>query len=437
MKSTRKKVSSSAKHNDWLRPGDGAVWVDAADVGNNIFITLVRIVFCTCNDGDIMIVRIRGFGNSVFAEMTALAREFGAVNLGQGFPDFDTPEDIKQAAMKALADGHNQYAVSHGEPVLREAIARHAARFYNQHIDANKHVCVTSGASEALWCSIFATIEPGDEVIVFEPAFDVYIPNLMMAGAVMKPVTLYAPDFRFNRDELRAAFSGKTKAIMINTPHNPTGTVFTTEELEFIRDLCIEFDVLAISDEVYEHIVFAPHNHVRIATLSGMENRCITISSGGKTFSCTGWKCGWAIASEELITAIRRVHQFTVFAGATPFHYAIAYALDKEQEFYYQLTAQYTKRRDYLYSVLQQTPLTVFNPEGAYFITADISGITAMDGVEFSKWLIKEHGVAVIPSQKFYCNEERGKQFIRFCFCKQDETLQLAAQRLSQLTTTP
>jgi len=381
-----------------------------------------------------MIERIRGFGNSVFAEMTALAREYNAVNLGQGFPDFDTPIDIKQAAIGAIQEGHNQYAVSHGEPILRSAIATHAERFYGQIVEPNSQVCVTSGASEALWCSIFAVVEPGDEVIVFEPCFDVYIPNLSMAGATIVPVTLHAPDFRFDRDEVRKAFSHRTKAIIINTPHNPTGTVFTKEELEFLRDLCVEFDVTAICDEVYEHIVFAPYKHIRMATLNGMENRCITISSGGKTFSCTGWKCGWAIADEELIIAIRRVHQFTVFAGTTPFHYAIAYALGKDDDFFTELTYNYTRRRDFLFDVLSKTPLHVYKPEGAYFITADISGLTKTDGVEFSKWLIKEHGVAIIPSQKFYCNEERGLSLVRFCFCKKDETLHQAAHRLDQLS---
>lgn len=381
-----------------------------------------------------MISRIRNFGSSVFAEMTALARQHGAVNLGQGFPDFDTPEEIKAVAIRAIDEGHNQYAVSHGEPILREAIAAHAARFYGQQLDANTNVCVCSGASEALWCAAFAFIEPGDEVIIFQPSFDVYIPNIAMAGGIIKPVTLHAPDFRFRPDELRAAFTPRTKVILINTPHNPTGTVFNREELEYIRDLCVEYNVLAISDEVYEHIVFAPHKHIRTATIPGMEDRTVTISSGGKSFSSTGWKCGWAIGNEEHIAAIRRVHQFTVFAGATPFHYAIAYALQMRDDFFLRLQQEYTQRRDFLMKVLQQTPLIVAEPEGAYFITADISPLTQDDGVAFSRRMIQDIGVAVIPSQKFYVHEEHGRQFIRFCFCKKQDTLEAAAERLQRLS---
>ncbi len=382
-----------------------------------------------------MIARIASFGNSIFSEMTALAREHGAVNLGQGFPDFDTPEHVKEAAKRAIADGHNQYAMSHGEKALRSAISRHAERFYGHTIDPETQVCVTSGASEALWCAIFALVEAGDEVIVFEPAFDVYGPNISMAGAKAVAVTLHAPDFRFNPDELRAAISPRTKLIMINTPHNPCGTVFNDEELTLIRDLAIEHNLMVISDEVYEHIVFEPWVHKRIAMLEGMEERCITISSGGKTFSSTGWKCGWAIASAQNIQAIRRVHQFTVFASATPFQYAIAEALDSAQEYYDELRSAYTRRRSMLMEALLQTPLRISEPQGSYFITADIRPLTDEDGVSFSKRMIREIGVAAIPSQKFYVNEDRGLPFLRFTFCKTDETLQEAARRLAQFST--
>ncbi|MBL7998781.1 MAG: aminotransferase class I/II-fold pyridoxal phosphate-dependent enzyme [Candidatus Kapabacteria bacterium] len=378
--------------------------------------------------------RLAQFGSSVFAEMTALARAHHAVNLGQGFPDFDTPAEVKEIAMRAIADGHNQYAVSHGEPVLRAALAEHAERFYNQPLNPDENICVTSGASEALWCAIQACINPGDEVIVFEPSFDVYIPNIVMAGGVVVPVTLHAPSFRFNREELRAAFSKRTRLLILNTPHNPTGTVFTRDEIEFIRDLCAEYGALVISDEVYEHIVFAPNAHIRPATIEGMGERTITISSGGKTFSCTGWKCGWALGTKPLIDAVRRVHQFTVFAGATPFHYAIAHALRLTDSFYMQLLSDYTRRKDMLLAALRQTPLHIHEPEGAYFITADISPLTTDDGITFSKRMITEIGVATIPSQKFYVNEEHGRSLIRFCFCKKDETLNKAAERMLSLS---
>ncbi len=380
-----------------------------------------------------MIERIAGFGNSVFSEITALAREYGAINLGQGFPDFDTPDIVKEAAQKAIRDGHNQYAMSHGEPVLREAISRHAFRFYGQHLDPHTQICVTSGASEALWCAAFAFIEPGDEVIVFEPAFDVYLPNIHMAGGVVKAVTLHGPDFRFRSDELRQAFSHKTRVILVNTPHNPCGTVFNREELSLIRDLCCEYNVIAICDEVYEHIVFDGLQHLRLACFDGMQDRCLTISSGGKTFSCTGWKCGWAMGSEHMINSLRRVHQFTVFAGATPFHYAIASALDQPDSYYVDLGEAYSRRRQILADALERTDLRFQVPEGAYFITADTSAFGDEDGVELSRRWIREIGVAVIPSQKFYVHEQRGRHFVRFTFCKQDNTLNAAAERLAAL----
>ncbi len=380
-----------------------------------------------------MIARIASFGTSIFSEITALAREYNAVNLGQGFPDFDTPEHVKRAAKQAIDDGHNQYAVSHGEPVLRDAVVRHAKRFYDQDLDPDTQVCVTSGASEALWCAVFALVEEGDEVIVFEPAFDVYLPNIRMAGGVVKAVTLHAPDFRFTPDELRAAFTPKTKVIFVNTPHNPCGTVFNEEELSLIRDLCCEYDVVAICDEVYEHIVFEPHRHLRLATFSGMGERCITISSGGKTFSSTGWKCGWALGSADLILAIRRVHQFTVFAGATPFHHAIAYALDSDDAYFHQLRDDYTRRRSFLMKALDTAGLRYSIPEGSYFITVDVSALHQGDGVELSKKWIRDIGVAVIPSQKFYVHEDRGRHFVRLTFCKRDATLALAAERLAAL----
>ena len=381
-----------------------------------------------------MISRIASFGNSVFSEITALAVQHGAVNLGQGFPDFETPLAARQAACKAIMDGHNQYAVSHGEPILRSAIAKHAQRFYHHIVDPNAGVCVTAGASEALWCAMFAFVEPGDEVIVFEPSFDVYIPNIQMAGGTVVPVTLHAPDFRFNPDELRAAFSARTKLIIINTPHNPCGTVFQHHELELIRDLCVEYNAIAVCDEVYEHIVFDDNRHIRLATMPDMEKRCVTISSGGKTFSSTGWKCGWAIGDESLISCIRRVHQFTVFASSTPFQYAVAEGLDSDHTFYSRLREDYTRRRDTLVEILRTTPLTFRVPEGSYFITADVSACTSADGVEFCKDLIVHHGIALIPLQKFYVHEQLGRSLVRIAFCKSEATLEQARGRFHAFT---
>lgn len=381
-----------------------------------------------------MIDRIASFGASIFSEITALAVRHGAVNLGQGFPDFDTPAAVREAACRAISEGRNQYAVSHGELPLRHAVAAHARRFYDHAVDPDGGVCVTAGASEALWCTMFAFVEPGDEVIVFEPSFDVYLPNIRMAGGTVVPVTLHAPDFRFDPDELRAAFTSKTKLILINTPHNPCGTVFREDELSLIRDLCIEHDVLAVCDEVYEHIVFDDNRHIRLATMSGMHDRCITISSGGKTFSSTGWKCGWAIGHESLITCVRRVHQFTVFASSTPFQHAVAEGLAAPDSFYADLHNDYSRRRDLLVGILRDTPIPFRIPEGSYFIAADISGITDMDGAAFCRYLIEHHGIATIPMQAFYVREHIGRSLIRIAFCKKEETLEMARDRFRAFT---
>lgn len=266
--------------------------------------------------------RISGLGMTIFSEMTRLAQEFNAVNLGQGFPDFDGPQEIKRLAMEAIASGQNQYAPMIGLPALRRAVARHQARFYVHEIDPDTEVTVTTGATEGLLSTLLAFINPGDEVIVFEPCYDSYIPVIRMAGGIPVPVTLHEPVFKFNHHELKEAFTPKTKAILINTPHNPTGTMFNQLELGFIADLCQEFDALAIMDEVYEHICFDSSGHVQMRTLPDMKHRTITISSLGKTFSFTGWKIGWIIAPEELTIPIRNVHQYTVFASATPFQSA-------------------------------------------------------------------------------------------------------------------
>ena len=382
---------------------------------------------------DWMASRLRGYGASVFAEMSALARELGAVNLGQGFPDFDGPEEARLAVREALEAGRNQYAVSHGEPALRRAIAAHAERFYGQRVDADREITVTSGASEAIWCAAFAFIEPGDEVVCFEPFFDTYVPNIQMAGGTVVPVTLRAPDFRPDPDELRAAFGPRTKMIVVNTPHNPTGTVLNDEELALVAELCQEWDVMALTDEVYEHIVYDGARHRRLATLPGMAERTLTLSSGGKSFSATGWKIGWAIGPEPFQTAMRRIHQFTVFASTTPMQYGIATALALPAGYYADLAAAYEARRDFLMEALAKTALVPFQPEGAYFILADCSDFPHADAADFCRWLVSEIGVAAIPPATFYLTPGAGDRLVRFTFCKQWETLYAAEDRLRAL----
>lgn len=376
------------------------------------------------------------FGSSIFSEMSALAQSLGAINLGQGFPDFDPPDELIQAACRAMNHGHNQYAISHGEPTLRAAIAEHAARWYGQNINPDTEICVTCGASEALWCALQAVVEPGDEVIVIEPTFDVYVPDVLMVRAVPVAVTLEPPSFQLDPDQLRRVITDRTRAIIVNTPHNPTGRVFTTQELTAIAELCLEHDLIAIADEVYEHIVFEPYRHVRLATLDGMAERTITVSSGAKTFAATGWKCGWAIGPEPLITALRRVHQFTTFASATPFQYALAEGLRFAGTFFVQLRTEYTRRRAILLEALRQTPLEVFEPEGAYYIVADISACAnGMSGYKWCRWLTCAIGIAAIPLEVFYIEPLRGKTLVRFAFCKREDTLRAAADRLAELGT--
>ncbi len=377
--------------------------------------------------------RIRTFGTSVFAEMSALAREHNAVNLGQGFPDFDGPDEIKQAVTEAMAAGRNQYAISHGEPALREAVAAHSQRFYAQRVDPGTEITVTTGATEAIFASILAFVEPGDEVIVFEPCYDSYVPSITMAGGTPVAVTLHAPEFRFRPEELRAAFSPRTKAIIVNTPHNPSGTAFNREELERIAALCIEHDVLAITDEVYEHIIYTGSAHLRLSAIPGMWERTLTISSGGKTFSFTGWKIGWAIGPEPLGAALRRVHQFATFATSTPMQHAIAQALALPDAYYAALAKDYQDRRDFLVDALRSCGLAPRRPEGSYFILANIEGFGLGDGLEFSRRLVREFGVAAIPLDSFYVHPEHGRSWIRFCFCKRWETLHAGADRLAKL----
>jgi N-succinyldiaminopimelate aminotransferase len=367
---------------------------------------------------------------SVFEEANALARRYGAVNLGSGTPDLPLPDFLRSAIEEAIAGGHNQYAPVQGEPVLREAVAAHAARFYGQQVDPAAEVSITSGVTEALHSAVFSLVDPGDEVIVFEPCYDSYVPCVRMAGGVAVAVTLRAPAFRFDPDELRAAFSHRTRVLILNTPHNPTGTVFTKGELTLIAELCQEFDVLAITDEVYEHVVFDGVSHVRLAALPGMSERTVTLGGAGKTFSCTGWRIGWAIGPAPLQAALGRLRQFTVFASATPFQFAVAKGLGAPDAYYSRLSAEYQARRDFLYGALAACGLTPNRPAGSFFILCDVSTFGAADGRAFCNDLARNHGVVPVPTDTFYVNEHHGDRIVRFSFCRRDEALNAAARRL-------
>lgn len=377
--------------------------------------------------------RVSGFGTTIFSEINALAREHQAVNLGQGAPDFDAPEPVIAAAANALHSGLNQYAPGLGMPRVREAIARHAARFYDQQVDPT-NVAITSGATEAVFAAILGLCDPGDEVIVFQPVYDSYVPNLLMAGAIPRFVTLRAPDWSFDESELRSAFSDKTRAIIVNTPHNPTGKVFTTTELSLIADLCQHYGAIAITDEVYEHITYDSAQHTRLATLPGMEERTLTISSLGKTFSCTGWKIGWAIGSGALIEGVNRAHQFITFAVAAPLQAAAETALDLPTAYFDELRQTYARKRDYLLGGLREAGFVAESPQGGYFIMADYRNVAPHihTAADFARWLIQERGVACIPPTAFYRPDDRGQaeHLARFAICKKDETLQAAVQRL-------
>jgi N-succinyldiaminopimelate aminotransferase len=377
--------------------------------------------------------RVSSFGTTIFSEITRLAIEHGAINLGQGFPDFDGPAEVRELAFQAMKEGHNQYALSTGEPPLRQAIAAHAARFYGHAVNPDTDVTVTCGATEAITATMLGLVNPGDEVIIFEPYYDSYVPTLTFAGGIPRFVPLRAPDWAFDPDELKAAFNDKTRYIIVNTPHNPTGHAFSRSELELIAALCQLWNVTAITDEVYEHIIFDGREHVRLATLPGMAGCTVTISSQGKTFSFTGWKIGWTIAPPELTVGIRRAHQFITFAAATPFQHAAASALALSDDYYRRLAADYQVRRDFLAGALKEAGFGVAPCGGTYFLMADIRPLGFEEDVEFVRWLVKEKGVAAIPPSAFYSEEHKhlGKSWARFAFCKKEETLQKAAERLN------
>ena len=373
--------------------------------------------------------------DSVFEATNALARRYGAVNLGSGTPDRPVPDCMRAAVDEAVAGGHNRYAPVQGEGVLRAAVAAHAARFYGQEVDPITEVSITSGVTEALHAAVFSFVDPGDEVIVFEPFYDCYVPSIRMAGGIPVAVTLRAPSFRFDPQELRAAFSPRTKALILNTPHNPTGTVFSRDELTLIAELCQEFDVLAITDEVYEHIVFDGGEHVRLATLPGMWERTLTLGGAGKTFSCTGWRIGWAIGPAPLQEALCRLRQFTVYAAPTPLQLAVAAGLRSPGSYYSQLAADYQARRDFMVDTLAACGLNPTRPAGSFFILADVSSFLTAGGRAFCNELARNVGVVPVPTDTFYIHRRHGERIVRFTFCLRSETLERAAERLGKLQT--
>ncbi len=371
-------------------------------------------------------------GTTIFAEMSALAVATGSVNLGQGFPDTDGPPEIAEAAAAAIRAGRgNQYPPGPGIPELRQAIAEHQQRFYGLSFDPGTEVLVTAGATEAVAAALLALVEPGDEVIAFEPYCDSYAACVAMAGGIRVPVTLRPPDFRPDLDALRAAITARTRLILLNSPHNPTGSVFTRAELGAIAELACERDLLVIADEVYEHMVFAGE-HVPIGSLPGMAGRTVSISSAGKTFSFTGWKIGWVTASAELVEAVRTVKQFLTFVSGGPFQYAVAEALRMPDAYFASISAQLRGKRDLLCAGLSEAGFVVYPPQGTYFVTTDIRPLSDADGVEFCRNLPRQAGVVAIPNAVFYDDREAGRTQVRFAFCKRDEVLAEALARLEK-----
>jgi aspartate/methionine/tyrosine aminotransferase len=379
--------------------------------------------------------RTSTFGTSIFTEISALAVEHDAVNLGQGFPDFPAPSFIKEAAMRAIREDRNQYAPAAGIPRLRAAIGERWQRMHGVPVDAATEVTIASGATELLHDAVLAVVEPGDEVIVFEPTYDAYVPDIIMAGGIARPVALRAPDWRWDPDELRRAFGPRTRAVILNTPHNPTGKVFGRQELEELAALCREFDTVAICDEVYSEITFDGAAHLPLATLPGMRERTISIDSMGKTFSVTGWKVGWAIAPPPLTRDLRAVHQFVTFTNSVPFQEALAdgLTLADTHGYYDELRAEYGKRRDRLAEVLKGAGLVPLAARGAYFLLCDISQFGFPDDVAFCRHLCTKVGVAAIPTSVFYSNPKQAPGLARFCFAKRLETIDAAAPRLQKL----
>jgi aminotransferase len=377
--------------------------------------------------------RVQYFTESVIREMTRLAAQHGALNLGQGMPDFDPPQEVKDAACRAIQDGYNQYAITWGAPVLRKAIAEKVHTFNGIDCDPDANVTVCCGATECMMATMLALVDPGDEVIVFQPFYENYGPDALLSGAKPVWVPLHPPDWHFDRDELRRAFTPRTKAIILNTPNNPTGRVFTRQELAFIAELCQEHNAFAFADEIYEYIIHVDRPHVSIATLPGMASRTVTISGLSKTFSITGWRLGYCIAPPEISNGIRKAHDFLTVGAPHPLQVAGAAALALPQSYFDGLKSSYHRRRDLFLPYLRDAGFTFTEPEGAYYVMTDVTPLGGTDDTEFVRRMIREVGVSAIPGSSFYAPRERGLTKVRFMFAKRDETLHRAGERLLKL----
>ena len=378
--------------------------------------------------------RLQGFGTTIFAEMSALAVATGAINLGQGFPDTDGPPEVLDAAVEAIRSGHNQYPPGRGVPELRRAVARHQQRWYGLTYDPDTEVLVTAGATEAIAAACLALCETGDEVVVLEPTYDSYQASIAMAGAVPTFVTLRPPGYRLDVDALRAAVTPRTRLLLVNTPHNPTGTVLTAHELAAIAGVAVDHELVVVTDEVYEHLTYDGAPHLPLAALPGMRDRTLSISSGGKTFNTTGWKVGWACGPPELVTAVTTAKQFLTYVNAGPLQPAIAVGLDLPDEYFTGLAAQLASQRDVLCAGLEAAGLDVFRPQGTYFVTVDIRPLRPDgDGMAFCRALPHDCGVVAVPNQVFYGDPAAGRHLVRFSFAKRPEVLAEAAARLGKL----
>ena len=382
---------------------------------------------------DFVSQKARQFTESVIREMTRLAQLHGAVNLAQGFPDFPAPEVIKEKACEAIRRDINQYAITWGARNFRQALAGKWQHFTGLEIDPEREITVCCGSTEAMIAAMLAVVDPGEEVVVFEPFYENYGPDAILSGAVPRFVKLRPPDWSFDPEELRQAFTPRTKAIIVNTPNNPTGKVFSREELQIIAGLCREHDALAITDEIYEHIVYDGFRHVPMATLPGMRERTITVNGMSKTYSVTGWRVGYCIASPEITSAIRKVHDFLTVGAAAPLQEAGVTAMQLPDDYYSGLAAAYQVRRDRCLAMLEEAGFVCFKPYGAYYIMTDIRGFNRGDDLAFTRYLIEEIGVAPVPGSSFFNNPRDGAAYIRFCFCKRDETLLEASNRLRRL----
>jgi aminotransferase len=376
--------------------------------------------------------RTATFTESVIREMTRVAAQYGAINLAQGFPDFPMPAAMKDAACAAIHGDVNQYAITWGAPALRLGIAEKYQRWYQMPVDPEREITVTCGATEAMAAVFLALLDPGDEVIVFEPFYENYGPDAILAGAKPVFVPLEWPDWRFDPDRLRAAFTDRTRAIIVNTPHNPTGKVFTRDELALIADLCVGNDVWAVTDEIYEHILYAGSHHV-LATFPGMRERTVTISGLSKTFSCTGWRLGYAIAPAQESVAIRKVHDFLTVGAPAPLQQAAAVGLAFDAEYYNHMALEYRARRELLCGALREAGFRFTVPEGAYYVLADYSAMSDADDTTFAIWLTKEAGVATVPGSSFHPTGSPAPRYVRFAFCKKAGTLEAAAERLIRI----